>query len=333
MLNNDLKLKGNLFEEENVERFSLRDGFKDGIVEAGESNPDVVVLSADVSSSVKASEFKERFPERYIEVGVAEQNLVATASGLANYGKIPFVAAYSVFNPGRSWEQVRTLVALSELPVKIMGMHTGVSVGPDGATHQMLEDVTLMRVLPNMKIIVPCDKEEAKKAVMASVNNDSPTYIRFTRHKTPLFTTEDTPFEMSKAEYFWRSEKPQVSIMAMGPLLYDALLAARELESKGIGTSVLNLHSVKPMDIEKVLEAAQDAGAVVTVEEHQILGGLGGTVAEILTQNTPVPQEMMAIHDKFGQSGEAQELLDFYGLNKKGIIDAVFRVLERKNNS
>ncbi len=329
MINENLKLNENIFDEDKLEKVSLREGFSEGVLELGDINEDMVVLSADVSDSVRAADFKKKFPKRYVEVGVAEQNLAAIASGLANYGKIPFIAAYAVFSPGRSWEQVRTAIALSDLPVKIMGMHTGVSVGPDGATHQALEDITLMRVIPNMKIIVPCDKEEARKAVISSVENGEPTYIRFTRHKTPVFTTKETPFEEGKAEYLWKSEKPEVAIMGAGPLLYDALLAARELEERGVQTSVLNLHSIKPMDIEKVLEAARDAGAVVTVEEHQILGGLGGTVAEILAQNIPVPQEMVAVHDKFGQSGTAKELLEHYGLTKVGIINAVLKVHER----
>jgi transketolase len=329
MINRDVQLHEHIFEPDKLECNSLRNGFGEGVVEAGEMDERVVVLCADVRDSVRASAFQERFPERYIEVGVAEQNLAGIASGLANYGKIPFITAYAVFSPGRNWEQIRTTIALSDLPVKIIGMHTGVSVGPDGATHQALEDITLMRVIPNMTILVPCDKEEARKAVLSASKNKKPTYIRFTRHKTPVFTTKETPFEIGKAEYLWRSAEPQVAIMGAGPLLYEALHAAKILESRGIGSSVLNLHSIKPMDIPKVLEAVRDAKCVVTVEEHQILGGVGGTIAEILVQNNPVPQEMVAIHDAFGQSGTATELLEHYRLTTQGIVDASLRVVER----
>ncbi len=333
MINSEMQLNTDIFEKNKLEHASLRDGLSEGLLSVAEKDERVVALSADVSDSVRLTDFIKKFPERYIELGVAEQNLASVASGLANYGKIPFVATYAVFSPGRNWEQIRTVIALSNLPVKIMGMHTGVSVGPDGATHQSLEDITLMRVMPNMQIIVPADKIEARKAVITATFNDKPTYIRFTRHKTPVFTTDNTPFKQSKAEYLWRSEDPKVAIMGAGPLLYDALVVARQLANKGIGTSVLNLHSIKPMDIEKVLEAARDAGAVVSVEEHQILGGLGGTISEILTQNIPVPQEMVAVHDKFGQSGEAHELLDYYGLNKDGIIKAVIKAYDRAHKN
>jgi transketolase len=329
MINNDLQLIEHIFDKDALVQAPVRDGFALGVVEAGEKDERVVVLSADVSDSVRASAFKEKFKERYIEVGVSEQNLATLASGLANYGKIPFIAAYAVFSPGRNWEQIRTTIALSDLPVKIMGMHTGVSVGLDGATHQALEDITLMRVLPNMTIIVPCDSEEARKAVLASTWNKKPTYIRFTRHHTPVFTTKDTPFEIGKAEYLWRSHEPKVAILGAGPLLYDALQAAKILEGRGVGSSVLNLHSIKPMDIPKVLEASRDAGCVVSIEEHQILGGVGGTIAEILAQNTPMPQEMVAVHDTFGQTGTASELLEHYRLNTQGIVDAAIRAYDR----
>lgn len=330
MLLEGQQLNSAVFDPENIERASLRDGLSRGLVEAGEKNDHVVVISADVSESVRVTDFIKKFPKRYVEVGVSEQNMAGIASGLANFGKVPFMVAYAAFSPGRNWEQIRTTIALSDLPVKIVGTHVGVSVGPDGATHQALEDITLMRVIPNMQILVPCDREEAHKAILAASENTKPTYIRITRHNTPVFTTEHTPFKQGKAEYFWRSEHPQVAIMGAGPLLYEALQVAKMFESEGIGTSVLNLHSIKPMDIEKVLEASRDAGAVVTVEEHQILGGLGGTVAEILAQNTPMPQEMVAVHDKFGQSGNAHELLEYYGLSIQGILNACRKVLSRK---
>lgn len=309
---------------------ALRDGFGDAIVAAAERDERVVVLCADVTDSVRLAEFKARFPERYIEMGVAEQNMAAVAAGLAHSGKIPFIVTYAVFSPGRNWEQIRTTIALSDLPVKIIGMHTGVSVGPDGATHQALEDITLMRVLPHMRVEVPMDAIEGYKAVLAAVSNNKPTYLRFARQKTPVVTTEDTPYAEDRADYLWRSEHPQVAIIGAGPILIEAIRAAAQLDAEGVGTSILNVHSVKPIDIERVKEAVGEAGAVVTVEEHQILGGIGGTIAEILTQNHPVPQEMVAVHDRFGQSGQAGELLQHYGLDREGIVNAVRRVLERR---
>lgn len=330
MINQDLHLHPHTLERDTLDHLATRDGFGRAILEAAEQDDRVVALCADVTESVRLDGFKEKFSTRYIEMGVAEQNMATVASGLANYGKIPFMATYAVFSPGRNWEQIRTTIALADLPVKIMGFHTGVSVGEDGATHQMLEDITLMRVLPNMTIIVPADAEEAYKAVLASVHTNKPTYIRFTRHKTPVFTTPDTPFTIGRAEYLWRSHEPKVAIMGSGPILYDALQAAQILEREGIGSSVLNLHSVKPMDIEKVKEAARDAGAVVSVEEHQILGGVGSTIAEILSQNTPTPLEMVAVHDRFGQSGRAEQLLQEYRLDTGAIIDAARRALARR---
>ncbi len=325
-----LQLHPDTLDQDTVPHEATREGFGRAIVALAERDERIVVLCADVTESARLDAFKAKFPTRYIELGVAEQNMAAVASGLAEYGKIPYMATFAAFSPGRNWEQIRTTIALANLPVKIIGLHTGVSVGEDGATHQALEDITLMRVVPNMQIIVPVDALETEKAIHASLSNNAPTYIRLTRHKTPLFTTAETPFAIGRAEYLWRSHEPKVALMGAGPILYDALQAARILEQEGIGTSVLNLHSVKPMDIEKVKEAARDAGAVVSVEEHQILGGVGGTIAEILAQNTPTPMEMVAVHDRFGQSGTAEELLHEYRLDTGAIIDAVRRALARK---
>jgi transketolase len=330
MLNSDLALHPELFNVDALPRRALRDGFGDGIVEIAERDERVVVLCADVTESVRLMTFKERFPERYIEMGVAEQNMMAVAAGLAQYGKIPFVVTYAAFSPGRNWEQVRTTVALSELPVKIVGMHTGVTVGPDGATHQMLEDITLMRVLPNMILEVPMDAEETRKAVHAAVGNGKPTYIRCMRHDTPYISTSDTPFTPARAEYLYHSADPQIAFIGAGPILYDALMVARGLDEEGVGSIVLNVHSVKPMDVERVKEAAGRARSVVTVEEHQILGGIGGTIAEITSKNTPVPIEMVAVHDRFGQSGTPSELLHEYRLDQPAILDAARRVLTRR---
>jgi len=329
MVNDELQLHPELFEPDKLPHAGLRDGFGEGILEAAAHDERVVVLSADLSDSVRATAFKEQYPERYVEVGVAEQNLAGIAAGLANVGKVPFMVTFAAFSPARNWEQIRTTIALSELPVKVVSTHAGVSVGKDGATHQALEDITLMRVMPQMELVVPCDREEARKAVVASVATNKPTYIRLTRHETPVFTTKDTPFQIGRAEYLWRSAKPRVALLGAGPLLYQALEAARSLEREGIGTSVVNLHSIKPMDIERVKEAARDAGAVVSIEEHQILGGVGGTVAEVLVQNIPVPQEMVAVHDQFGQSGSAVELLEHYQLTTAAIVEAARKARAR----
>ncbi len=329
MLNHKLSLHPDLFSEKALLSVALRDAFGEELTALAEQDERIVALCADVTESVRLTSFKETFPERYIELGVAEQNLALVASGLANYGKLPFIVTYAVFSPGRNWEQIRTTIALAELPVVIVGMHTGVSVGEDGATHQALEDITLMRVLPNMRLVVPADAEETRKALREIIAHPKPTYLRLARQSTPVFTTEDTPFTLSKAEFLWRSAEPKVALIGAGPILFDALCVARALEEEGIGTSVLNVHSIKPMDIEMVKQAAREAGAVVSLEEHQILGGVGGTIAEILTQNTPVPQEMVAVHDRFGQSGTPSELVAEYGLGVPAITRAVRKAFAR----
>lgn len=330
MLNSDLHLEDDIFDREGLLRAEMRDGVGEALVELGDKDERVVVLSADVSESVRVDAFKKKFPDRYVEVGVAEQNLAGLAAGLAQVGKIPYIITFAVFSPGRNWEQIRTTIALSNLPVKIVGTHAGVGVGPDGATHQALEDITLMRVLPNMTLVVPSDKEEARKAVLAVAQNGTPTYLRIARHATPVYTTTDTPFMTGRAEYLWHSKEARVAFIGAGPMLYDALRVAHRLEEEGTGASVLNVHTVRPMDVERVKEATRNAGAVVTVEEHQILGGVGGTVAEILVQNEPVPVTMVAVHDRFGQSGTAGELLREYKLDEQAIYEAAKRVLERR---
>lgn len=329
MLVNEAKLNINLFNDD-VERVPTRDGFGSGAVEAGEKDENVVVLCADLADSTRASWFQEKFPNRYVEIGVAEQNLATVASGMASVGKIPFVTSYAAFNPGRNYEQIRTTIALNEMPVKICGMHAGVSVGPDGATHQMLEDIGLMRMLPNMVVVYPCDAEEARKAVYESAFNGKPTYLRFAREKTPLITTKETEFEIGKAYYIWQSEKPDVAIIGCGPLLHEALKAAKKLEGEGINVSVVNSHTIKPLDEETILKAVKEAGAVVTVEEHQASGGFGSLVSEFLGENYPVPIERVAVRDMFGQSGDPDELIEHYGLGEKGIIEAVKKIKERK---
>ncbi len=329
MLNTTAKLKENLFDQ--PEQVPTRDGFGKALLELGETNPAVVALCADLAESTRMLPFKEKYPDRYIELGVAEQNLATVASGLANYGKIPFIASYATFSPGRNNEQIRTTISLNNLPVKIVGSHAGVSVGPDGATHQALEDIALMRVQPNMVVISPCDAEEARKATLAAAAYAGPVYLRLAREKTPVMTTAESPFAIGKAEAVWSSPKgPKVVIFATGPLLHNALLAAKELE-KEIPVSVINVHTIKPLDREVIVAAAKNVGAVVTVEEHQVAGGLGSTIAEVLAEAAPVPIEFIGVKDKFGQSGEPKELIEHYGMGVSHIAAAVKKVLARKS--
>ncbi|OGM18289.1 transketolase, partial [Candidatus Woesebacteria bacterium RBG_19FT_COMBO_47_8] len=329
MLNTKARLSKKIFQKD-IEKVATRQGYGEGLVVAGEKNANVVVLCADLTESTRSILFKERFPERFIEVGVAEQALATIAAGMANYGKIPFISSYAAFSPGRNWEQIRTTIALNDLPVIIAGAHAGVSVGPDGATHQMLEDIALMRAMPNMTVIAPCDLIEAKKATVEAAKTQHPVYIRFAREKSPVFTSEKTPFKIGRAEVFWESKSPQAAIIACGPLVYEAMLAAKELDKKGIEVLVINSHTVKPLDTRAIIHAAKITGAVVTVEEHQVTGGLGGAVAEVLAKNFPVPMEIVGMPDCFGESGAPDELLAKYGMKAKDIIEAVKRVLTKK---
>ncbi|MDP3015167.1 MAG: transketolase C-terminal domain-containing protein [bacterium] len=319
----------NEFNQNNIEQKPTRDGFGEGLLIAAEENPDVVVLSADVAKSTRCDKFAEKFPERFFQIGIAEQNLAGVAAGFGVSGKIPFISAYAIFSPGRNWEQIRTTIAYNDSNVKIAGHHSGLLTGYDGATHQILEDIALMRVLPNMKVIAPCDAIEAKKATIAAAKIWGPIYIRLAREKTPVFTSEDTPFIPGKAEIFWQSKKPQVAIIGCGPILYNALLAAKELEKEKIGTIVLNNHTIKPMDEKKIIEVAKKYKAIVAVEEHSIFGGLGSAIAEILAKNCPTPMEFVGTKDAFGESGEPKALMEKYGLGVKDIMAAVKKVLRR----
>lgn len=330
MINHKQYLSENIFKK-NIDMTPTRQGYGEGLVIAGENNVNVVVLCADLTDSTKSNLFKEKFPERFIEVGVAEQGMATIAAGMANYGKIPFISSYAAFSPGRNWEQIRTTIALNDLPVKIAGAHAGVSVGPDGATHQMLEDIALMRAMPNMIVISPADAVEARKATKEAARNGKPTYLRFAREATPVFTTDKSPFKIGRAEVLWDSDDPQVAIVATGPLIYEALLAAKEL-SKRIDVMVIDSHTIKPIDEMAIIRAARTAGAIVSVEEHQINGGLGGAVAEVLAKNFPTPIEMIAVPDRFGESGQPDELLAKYGLKDINIIEAVKKVIARKNS-
>ncbi|MBU6388762.1 transketolase family protein [Patescibacteria group bacterium] len=314
MLNAAAQLSAEVFATD-IEQKPTRDGFGTGAVEAGKADPRVVVLCADLAESTRAEWFQKEFPDRFIEMGVAEQNMATVASGMAAAGKIPFTASYAAFNPGRNYEQIRTTIALNRVPVKICGMHAGVSVGPDGATHQMLEDIGLMRMLPNMTVIAPADAEEARKAVVAAAQTDGPVYIRFGRAATPVFTTRETPFSIGKALVLFASDTPQVALLATGTMSHTALLAAYALAAKGVGTIVLHVPTIKPLDGEAVLRAARQAGRVITVEEHQTAGGFGSAVAEFLARAHPVPLRRLGIEDQFGQSGSPNELLAHYGLD------------------
>ena len=311
-----------------VKQVPTRNGFGTGLIEAGERDANVIAICADLSESVRMEAFKKKFPDRYVAIGVAEQLLVAMAAGLASTGKIPFIASYAMFNPGRSWEQVRTTMALNETNVKIAGAHAGVSVGPDGATHQAIEDIAIMRVIPKMIVVVPCDSNQTHKATLAVAETFGPTYLRFGRAESAVITTEDTPFELGKAQTF--REGGDVAIVACGILVYTALIAAEELAKDGIQCRVVNNHTIKPMDEAAIVAAAADCGAVVTVEEHQVQGGMGSRVAEILAEQHPVPIEFVGVHDRFGQSGSPQELIEHYGMGTGAIVAAVKRALARK---
>lgn len=330
MINPKLKLNENIFEKD-VEQVPTRQGYGEGLVVAGEQNDQVVVLCADLTDSTKSNLFKEKFPARFVEMGVAEQGMATVAAGMANYGKIPFISSYAAFSPGRNWEQIRTTIALNDVPVKIAGAHAGVSVGPDGATHQMLEDIALMRAMPNMIVVYPADSIEAKKATIAMAKNGKPTYIRLAREKTPVITTENSPFEIGKAQVIWEDKNPQVAIIACGPLVYEALLAARELTG-WTPVNVINCHTIKPLDEQTIIRAARTCGAVVTVEEHQVNGGMGSAVSEVLAKNFPVPMEFIGMQDSFGESGEPEELLTKYKMKSKDIVEAVKRAISRKNS-
>src|SRR3989344_432789 len=321
-----IPLNPKLFDTD-VEQAPIRQGFGEGLVLAGRADERVVALCCDLTESTKMDAFAKEFPKRFFEMGIMEQSSASVASGKAAMGKIPFVSSYAMFSPGRSWEQIRTNICYNDRPVKIAGSHAGVSVGPDGGTHQAIEDIAITRVIPNIVVITPCDSIEADKATIAMAKTNSPTYIRLAREKTPIITTEDTPFEIGKAQEFFRSANPKVGIIACGSLVYNAIMAGKELEAEGIGSVVLNIGTVKPMDRVAVVTLAKECGAIVTVEEHQIAGGMGSAVAEILASEHPTRMAFVGVHDKFGQSGTPEELLKHYGMDKDAIIQAVKSLL------
>lgn len=311
-----------------VEMISTREGFGQGLVELGEENENIVALCGDLTNSTKIGPFKERFPERYIEVGIAEQNMANVAVGLALQGKIPFLATYAVFSPGRNWDQIRISGCYNKANVKYAGAHSGISVGPDGATHQAMEDIALTRVLPRMTVLVPCDVEETRKATHAAAAIDGPVYIRYARGATPAFTTAKTPFKVGKAITF--REGDDVAIIGAGPIVHSALLAADRLVEKNISCRVINSPSVKPLDGDAIEKAAKECKAVVTCEEHQVMGGFGGAVAEHLAKTYPVPIEFIGMQDSFGESGQPDELLAKYKMDADAIVSAVQTVIKRK---
>jgi transketolase len=338
MLNPSQKLNPKLFSPDgtanaDVEQVPIRTGFGEGLVAAAEADMNVVGLCADLTESTQMTAFKARFPTRFLEMGVAEQNMATVASGMAAMGKIPFISSYAMFSPGRNWEQIRTTIAYNNQPVKIAGSHTGVSVGPDGGSHQALEDIAITRVIPRMIVLSPCDAIETRKATIAAALTKTPVYIRLAREKTPIITTELTPFEIGKAQVYFmpsQTKKADVGIVATGALVHKALVAAQDLEKEGIAVKVLNLATIKPIDEEALWTLAQETGAIVTVEEHQVAGGMGSAVAECLAQHRPVPMEFIGVRDLFGQSGKPDELIELYGMGVSHIKAAVKKVLLRK---
>lgn len=337
MLNQELKLNTKMFDDPSVgggqagvEKVPIRKGFGQGLLLAGENDKNIVALCADLTDSTQMNLFKARFPERFVEIGVAEQNLVTVASGMAAMGKVPFVSSYAMFSPGRNWEQIRTTICYNDQKVTVVGSHAGISVGPDGGTHQAIEDIALMRVIPNMIVISPCDAIEAKKATLALAKCKGPAYLRLAREKTEIMTTEDTPFEIGKAQIFFQPEKglADVGIIATGALVYKALSVAKKMEKEGVKIKVMNLATIKPLDTKSIEDLARETKKIITVEEHQIKGGMGSAVAEYLAENYPVKMKFIGVNDKFGQSGTPEELIEHYGMGEKDIEEAVRGMLK-----
>ncbi len=327
MLNVDQTLQQHMFTA--PEQVPIRKGFGQGLLEAGKRDERVVGLCADLTESTQMHLFRDAFPHRFIEIGIAEQNLAGVASGMAAMGKRPFISSYAMFSPGRNWEQIRTTIAYNNQPVVIAGSHAGVSVGPDGGTHQAIEDIALMRIVPRMTVISPCDYIEAKKATLATLSLQTPVYIRLAREKTPVITTEDTPFEIGKIQKYFGADDASVAILATGALLYKALKVADALAKENIQVCVWNVATIKPLDTKTISQIAEHAKGIVTVEEHQIFGGLGGAVAEYIASTRPLPIEFVGVRDVFGQSGKPEELLEHYGMSEKGIREAITRLIQR----
>jgi len=308
-----------------------REGFGRGLVDLGRANPNVAVLVGDLSESTMVNLFAEEFPERFIQVGVAEQNMMTVAAGLSLVGKIPYLSTYGAFASCRSLDQVRVTLCYGNLNVKIGGAHGGISVGPDGATHQAMEEISIMRSMPNMRLVVPADFHEARKATVAAAAVHGPVYIRFGRENVPVVTTEDSPFELGKGMEM--APGGDLTIIACGVMVYEALVAREELKKQGIEARVINIHTIKPLDTDIIVRAARETRALVTAEEHQVFGGLGGAVAECTARLEPVPVEMVAVYDRFGQSGKPDELMAAFGLKSKDVIARAHDVLKRKRRA
>ena len=328
MLNKDLKLNENLFNED-VEKRAVRDGFGSALLLLGEQNNNVVVLTADLKESTRVEEFANKFPDRFFEVGVAEQNMAAIAAGLGVSGKVAFISSYAAFSPGKNWETIKTTIIYNQSNVKIAGHHAGVVTGADGVTHQAVEDIALMRSFPGLTIFSPCDAIEAKKATMEAANINGPVYLRFSREKSPIITTDEATFDKNKIQTYWISNDPKVTIFATGHMLFQALMASKNLEAQGINTLVANVSTLKPLDTQTIVEISQKSGRVVTAEDHQVAGGMGSLIAETLAKNSPTPIEFVGLNDTYAESGKPNELLEKYKMDNNAIEEAVKKVISR----
>ena len=329
-MNNELYLNPKLFSDsENIEKASMLQGFGEGLLAVGDYDKRVVALSADLMKSTKVDVFASEYPERFIEVGIAEQSMASVASGMAAMGKIPFITSYAMFSPGRNWEQIRTTICYNNVPVKIIGTHAGILTGADGGTHQAIEDIALARVIPRMTVLSPCDANEAKNMTIQMAQTDGPVYMRLPRGVTPLITTQETPFEIGKSEIFFRPDgDADIGVIVSGHLVYNTIRAAKELDSEGIRVRVLNLSTIKPIDTDAVVALARQTGKIVTVEDHQIAGGVGSTVAETLASRAPALMRFVGIRDVFGQSGHPEELMIYYKMDINSIKNVIRELYE-----
>ena len=331
MLNPILKLNKKIFSND-CEQKSTRDGFGEGLLILGEQNENVCVLSADLTESLRADKFKNRFKDRFFDIGIAEQNMAGIASGLANQNKIPYILSFSVFSPGRNWEIIRTTICYNNVPVKIIGGHSGLDTGSDGATHQCLEDIALTSSLPNMVVIAPCDHIEAKKATLAINQLNKPCYLRLQRSNVKTITTNETPFEIGKANVLYNQDESEVALISYNNLVSKVLEVAYELEKEKINCTVINCHTIKPLDRETLIHYAKTCKAFVVIEDHQKYGGLGSAISELISETYPIPIEFIAVNDLFGETGTTEQLYKKHGLDNQSIKNAIHKVLKRKNN-
>ncbi len=329
MLNPSLKLNEKIFNED-VEKQPTRNGFGKGVVALGEKDPNTVVITADLNESTRCDEFANKFPERFFDIGVAEQDMATIAAGMGVSSKTVFISSYATFNPGRNWEPIRTTIVYNNSNVKIAGHHAGIMTGADGATHQATEDIAITRSWPGIDVFVPCDAIESRKATIAAGEKYGPVYLRYTRDKSPVVTTDETPFQRGKIQTFWLTENPVATILATGYMVYYALVAAKELEKEGIRVLVANVATIKPMDEEELLKLAEETGAFVTVEDHQVMGGMGSAIAEVMAKLRPTPIEFIGLQDTFAESGKPAELIEKYGMGASSIAEAVKKVINRK---